>query len=339
MFDRVNKYYFRSFIDNFITLFITLFIIVSVIFFINIARVTSYVEITFLELFKLYSFLLPQILLFTVPISFFVALAISIFKLSKENESIVIFNLGKKPTQIAGFFLIISGILSLLLLLNALILMPYMQNLNAKFIEYKKTKFSLNIRPGEFGQTFGHWYVFAGASKTKLEYNNFVLYNPVVDGERLVLASGGRVQNINGALSLVLDSGEFYDIAPLKWRVGEYEKMIITSSIAASANEDFSLKSHLKSLITDKEKHKDFSIYTLIALFPLASVLFTFCLGFVVYRYERRTPYIGVFVVLFAYFALILALANKPFVAIPLVFLLCFISSLISFKLKVLNKF
>ena len=339
MFDRVNKYYFKNFVDNLITLFITLFIIVSVIFFINIARVTSYVEISFLELFKLYSFLLPQILLFTLPISFFVALTISVFKLSKENESIVIFNLGKDPKQIAGFFLIISAALSFLLLLNALILMPYMQNLNVKFIEYKKTKFSLNIRPGEFGQTFGHWYVFAGASDTKLEYDNFVLYNPVVEGERLVIASGGKVENINGVLSLVLDKGEFYDISPIKWRIGEYEKMIISSSIKSNTGENFSLKSHLKSLITDKEKHRDFSIYTLIALFPFASVLFAFCFGFVVCRYERQTPYGGVFVVLFAYFALILALANKPFIAIPLVFLLCFISSIISFKLKVLNKF
>lgn len=339
MFDRVNKYYFRTFIDNFITLFITLFMIVSVIFFINIARVTSYVEITFLELSKLYSFLLPQILLFTVPISFFVALTMSIFKLSKENESIVIFNLGKKPQEIAGFFLIISGVLSVLLLLNALILMPYMQNLNAKFIEYKKTKFSLNIRPGEFGQTFGYWYVFATQSDTKLEYNNFVLYNPIIDGERLVLASGGSVQNINGSLSLVLDKGEFYDINPTNWRIGEYDKMIISSSIKSTAKENFSIKEHLKSLVNDPEKYRDFSIYTLIALFPFASTLFAFVLGLIIVRYEKRTPYGGVFVILFAYFSLILALADYPFIAIPVIFLSCLLSSIFAFKVRILNKF
>ena len=72
MLNRVNKYFFTNFIDNLLSLFLTLFLIVSIVFFINIARITSYVEISFLEFIKLYSFLLPQILLFTLPISFFV---------------------------------------------------------------------------------------------------------------------------------------------------------------------------------------------------------------------------------------------------------------------------
>ena len=71
MLNRVNKYFFTNFIDNLLSLFLTLFLIVSIVFFINIARITSYVEISFLEFIKLYSFLLPQILLFTLPISFF----------------------------------------------------------------------------------------------------------------------------------------------------------------------------------------------------------------------------------------------------------------------------
>jgi len=61
----------------------------SIVFFIQIARITSYIEISFGELFKLYSFMLPRVLLFVVPIAFFVSLAMTLFRLSKENESIV----------------------------------------------------------------------------------------------------------------------------------------------------------------------------------------------------------------------------------------------------------
>ena len=108
---RVNRYLLFNFLGTFASLFSTLFLIMSIVFFIQIARITSYIEISFSELFKLYSFMLPRVLLFVVPIAFFVSLAMTLFRLSKENESIVIFTLGGSPNKIAKFFLIFSAFL------------------------------------------------------------------------------------------------------------------------------------------------------------------------------------------------------------------------------------
>ena len=80
---RVNKYLLFNFLGTFASLFSTLFLIMSIVFFIQIARITSYIEISFGELFKLYSFMLPRVLLFVVPIAFFVSLAMTLFRLSK----------------------------------------------------------------------------------------------------------------------------------------------------------------------------------------------------------------------------------------------------------------
>lgn len=336
MLNRVNKYFFTNFIDNLLSLFLTLFLIVSIVFFINIARITSYVEISFLEFIKLYSFLLPQILLFTLPISFFVSLTMSLFKLSRDNESIVIFTLGKSPRELSIFFGVIAGILSLLMLLNALVLMPYMQDLNAKFIEYKKTRFSLNIRPGEFGQKFGNWYIFASdKNQASLEYENIVLYSPFINGERLIISSGGHVENKDGTLSLVLDKGSFYDIGQKNWQVGEFKNLIISSTTKPELLEDFDLIKYW----SNPKKARDLCIYTLIALFPLASVLFALRFGLVVYRYEQRGPYASVFLVLFAYFIGILLFAKLPAIGIPLVFLAAFASSFYLFKRGILRRF
>ena len=63
--DRTARYLFSNFLSTFASLFATLFLIMSIVFFIQIARITSYIEITFLELFKLYMFMLPRVLLFT----------------------------------------------------------------------------------------------------------------------------------------------------------------------------------------------------------------------------------------------------------------------------------
>ena len=49
--DRTARYLLSNFLGTFASLFATLFLIMSIVFFIQIARITSYIEITFLELF------------------------------------------------------------------------------------------------------------------------------------------------------------------------------------------------------------------------------------------------------------------------------------------------
>ena len=101
----------------------------------------------------------------------------------------------------------------------------------------------------------------------------------------------------------------------------------------------------ISAIITGKsskiveKRAKDLSIYTLVALFPLASVLFAISLGIVTYRYEKGFVYVGVFGVLFVYFASIMLLAKKPLIAIPVVFSLFFITSLFAFYQKISKKY
>lgn len=106
---RAEKYLFSNFLSTFASLFSTLFLIMSIIFFLQIARITSFVEINLYELTKLYLFMLPRILIFTIPISFFVALAMSLFRLSKENETIVLFTLGYSSEKNSAIFFIFSA--------------------------------------------------------------------------------------------------------------------------------------------------------------------------------------------------------------------------------------
>ena len=340
MISKVNKYFFYSCLNSFISLFATLFLVVSIVFFIQIARLTSYVEISFSELFRLYSYLMPQILLFTVPISFFIAVAVSFLRLSKENESIVIFTLGQSPLSVGRFFVLLASGLSLIMLLNSLVLMPYAQHLNLSFIEYKKTRFNLNIRPGEFGQRFGDWLVFANEQNADgLLYKDIVLYNPKMGQEKLITSSNGALINENGTLALKLENGHFYDLNVGKWQIGEFKDMTIRSGTGDSQLGEFSLSNYWKQAINDEKRAKDLSIDTLVALFPLASVLFALSFGIITQRYERSTLYFGSFGVLFAYFALIMILAKKPFIAIPLIFILSLALSIITFKRKILDKY
>ncbi|ANE35803.1 putative lipooligosaccharide transport system, permease component (LptF family) [Campylobacter iguaniorum] len=340
--NRVNKYFFSSFLTTFASLFATLFLIMSIVFFIQIARITSYIEISFGELIKLYVFMLPQILLFTIPISFFVSVAMSFFRLSKENESTVIFTLGQNPKNIANFFLSVSFILSAIMLINSLVVMPIAEHLNDRFIEYKKTKLSLNIKPSEFGQKFGDWMVFIEAQNDNnqtAKYENIVMYNISDEGEKLITSLSADIINNNSNLELLLGSGKMYTIAPNLWHISNYDSMTIRTLMQGGKDDEYSLKDYWAQSLKSDKRAKDLSIYVLVALFPLASVLFAMSFGIVTYRYEKGIIYFGIFGILFVYFALIMVFAKQPFYAIPAIFALTFIGSLIAFKKKVLNKY
>ncbi|QQF51557.1 LptF/LptG family permease [Campylobacter fetus] len=340
--NKVNKYLFASFLSTFASLFATLFLIMSIVFFIQIARITSYIEISFSELLKLYLFMLPQILLFTIPIGFFVSVAMSFFRLSKENESIVMFTLGQDPKNISNFFIFISLIVSVVMLINSLVIMPIAQNLNDNFIEYKKTKLSLNIKPSEFGQKFGNWMVFIekqNDNNDSLKYENIVMYDVSDENERLITSQSGDIKNQNSNLELILKKGKMYDIRDNKWNISSYENMVIRTLIQDNKNETYSLKEYWLKAFNDDKRAKDLSIYTLVALFPLASVMFALSFGIVTYRYEKGIIYFGIFGVLFAYFALIMLFARQPIYAIPIIFIASFAFSALTFGKKILMKY
>ena len=95
--DRLQKYILSNLSTLFISIFMPLFAIASVIFSIKLATYTAVIQLSLYDMAKLYLFVLPEILFFTLPISFFVAATLSLFKLSNDNEIVVLFSLGIKP--------------------------------------------------------------------------------------------------------------------------------------------------------------------------------------------------------------------------------------------------
>jgi lipopolysaccharide export system permease protein len=99
--NRVSRYLLKHFSELFSSLFFILFFITSVVFFIKLTAMTAIIKMNFLELGTLYIYLLPRTLIYTLPLTFFIALCITLFNLSKENETIVLFTLGYNPKKIA----------------------------------------------------------------------------------------------------------------------------------------------------------------------------------------------------------------------------------------------
>ena len=340
---RVNKYLLFNFLGTFASLFSTLFLIMSIVFFIQIARITSYIEISFGELFKLYSFMLPRVLLFVVPIAFFVSLAMTLFRLSKENESIVIFTLGSSPNKIARFFLAFSALLSAALLVVAIVMIPIAAQLNANFIDYKKTVAKLNLKPTQFGQKFSDWMVYVGSEsedKNGTTYKDIVMFNPFVkDSQRLITAKNAKIINVGQSVELSLNEGKMYDIRDEIYHQSNFKSMKIRTAQSEEISDVGSIKEYWMEAVSSDKRRKDLSTYVLVALFPLASTLFAISLGIVTYRYEKGMVYVGTFGVLFGYFTLIMLFSSKPALAIPLIFFVFLLAGVLLYKAKITRRY
>ncbi len=335
---RVNEYLLKHFASLFASLFFTLFFITSIIFFIKIASITAIIKINFYELGLLYIYLLPNILIYTLPVTFFVALCISLFNLSKENEIIVLFTLGYKPKKIAKLFIVVSSLLSTLLIVNIILLIPTAEQLNDNFIDYKKAEAKFNIKPTQTGQRFSDWLVYLDQSDEKDKYSGIVMHQAQTpeNTEKIIIAKNANISSDGGTLRLKLDNGKAFEISPKKIEQIDFEKMYLKSKSKSEISKVEGIVSYWKLTLTDKEEAYDLAFLLLIALFPVSTVLFAISIGIVTYRYERSGIYIPMIAVIAGYLApgfILVEYANLP--ALLIVFLISMTVSYLFYRQKI----
>ena len=334
-------YILNQFLSTNLSLFGVLFLIVSMVFFIQLARMTASIEISLFDFFKLYSFMIPRILIFTLPLSFFIALTLTLYRLSRENESIVYFTLGFSPTQMGRFFLRIAGLLSAFCLLVSLVFIPIALVLQNNFIDYKKTQVKFNIKSGEFGQKFLDWLIFIEKENDGL-YQNIIMYRPLKkldEKELFIIAKEGILERSEQSLSFRLRQGSVYDFEQNQtWYAGHFDDIVINTLISDDI-ESRTLLEYYKGISTSPKRAQEFVIYTLIALFPLASTLFALSFGIVTYRYDKGLVYLSVFLVVGLYFGALSVFYQPPLLAISLIFCVTFGLSFWNFWRKILRRY
>lgn len=299
------------------------------------AKITAIVEVNFSELGKLFLFVLPQIFLFTIPLSFFIGLCLSLFRLSRENETIVLFSLGFRPKKLAIFFGIVSFIVTVCLLINSLVLIPISNQLNTNFLDYKKREARLNLKPSESGQRFSNWMLFVKGSSdingTRV-YKDIVLYQAPdkKQNQRLVLSNSASIKNINNDLSLFLKKGYSYDIGAKSFHETEYSDMTIRTKSDNKLRPVNSIFDYWSEIKTDTKRAKNFSLYVLISILPLCTFLFALSFGIVTYRYQKNEIYGSIFAVIFVYF--VLTVIFSKYLPIGGIFIILGLFSAISFE-------
>lgn len=322
---RLESYIAKNFSEIFFSIFLPLFAIASLIFFIKIVSITSTVKVTFLELLQLYLFILPQIIFYTIPIAFFVGGAISLAKLSYDYELIVLFSLGIKPAKIAAIFLKIALFASVVLLVVSLGLIPKTKQLYKNFVAFKKSQATLNIKPTEYGQKFGNWYLFIEQPSGKPNsFERVVLFNKEgVGTENFIMAKEAMLDTNASQLRFILKEGSGYTYEKTKLSQMDFKNMIINDPTNLQNEKYLSVLEYWLEALHNKTRSFDLTVFVLASLFPILCIPLMLSIGILNPRYQKNYSYLFVFLGVVLYYVLIYSISKTlmfyaPAVIIPM---------------------
>ena len=285
---RLSNYLHSQLAISFFPIFLGLFFITSVVFLVKIVSLTSVIKMNFIELFSLYLYTVPQILLFTLPISYFLSLVISISKLSSEYEMTVITSFGVGPLNIVKKLLPITLLISIALLVITLGLIPKAKYLMNSFIDYKKNEANFNIKESEFGQKFGDWLIFIEKKEDNI-YKNVKLFKKENNKEELIVSETAILENKKGNLTFKLFNGKIFIIDDSELNEIDFETMYINEIVNNQQILVFSTSLNYWILSLEYNLDNDsFVFFILTSIFPLISLFLVITFGYFNPRYEKN---------------------------------------------------
>ncbi len=339
---RVTKYLLSTFFGSFTSLFFTLFFLVTIITFIRISKFTLLFSVSFTDLFEIYLYLLPEIITYILPVTFFIALTMAVYKMSKDNEIIVLFAMGLSPKRISRIFFYLSIALSSLLLINALFFIPISKQLGKNFLEYKKLEAKVNLKESEFGQKFATWNLFVNELEDKNIYRDLVLYERDEKGgvDTFIVATRAILDKNSSLLSFNLDEGLVYNFKENELKLIDYEKLKITYKPEIKEIKSDDIFEYWLKAKESKKRARSLSLAILVALLPLASYLFAISFGIANLRHQSPNIYLNMFLVVILYYLFSYQVAVKfPLVGTGFVFAIFYLASHIFFHKKTLVRY
>jgi len=309
---------------------------------IKMAAYTAYIQLTVFEMFKLYLFVLPELFFYTLPITFFVAAALALFRLSTDNEMVILFSLGIKPSYLIKVLMVPAFLLSTLLFFNFFFLFPHAKTLSINFMNYKKGEAKFNLSASEFGHNFGSWLLYIGKDNKDNTFGDVVLFHKDKNEEIVIGAKKATIDNSGGVLRLQLETGKGYSYTSESLTQMKFETLFINNIMTSNQrpylsaydywfnNEPRLQKIHTKKLITD----------ILLSLFPVLSLFMVLAIGVAHVRHQKAYIYVFLFLSVIIYYGLSIGLVNRlGYYTLPLVIFGWLAVTYPYYRRKIVNRF
>ncbi len=332
---KLKEYISKIFSKSFLTLFIPFYIIISLTYLLNISRLSSRISLDSQDFLTFYSYVIPDIIFITLPLTFLAAIINLFSKLSENNEAIALFSLGIRPKTLLKTIFPLSLLFTLLLLLIAIFIIPYSNQTMKNFKNKKIYESNLKILPNTLSQDFGGHHIFIEKNSNG-NFKNITMFTPKEGNNfQILISESGSVVNPPQEVSyLNLNNGSIYQTQKNDYKIINYKNMKLFN------NAKF-YTSKVDSFFNYWLKHKQkFYYYTLLSLTPLLLFVFYFSLGIYNPRYQRNFASLYILLsVMVIYIPAVLARKYEyPFVAIAVVFAWILLS-ILSYYLRVAKRF
>ncbi len=337
----LKRYLFTSFAQIFFPFFFVLLFIASVVLLIDIAGRTYVVKMSFLDLGTLFLYLIPSSLFFIIPITFFASVVLGISRLAYEYELMVCFSLGSKPLDIVRFFLPITLLATMILLIFSLVMLPLANSASKNFVAKKRADIDINIKPGEFGQKLGNWLVYVDSVQNRM-YKNLILFSENgFEGDTFIIAQSGKTSNNQGLFELHLTQGSAYFAAPEEIKRVDYEEMSVRQNVGEPQLRGYDLFEYWHDAFYSNttQKSRKLTQAITVSFFPLVSLFFVPLFGIANPRFSSNKSYFYVIASVAIYFiAVYIASEHFPLTGMVLIPLVWFALGFFLYK-KFIAKF
>lgn len=292
----VKTYISSNFVKSFLTIFLPFFLIISLVYLVKIAGLTAQIQLTFLELLQLYSYSVPDIMFYTLPLSFIAALANVLVKLSQDNELIALYALGLNAQNILRRLILLGLLFSILLGSISFLAMPLAKQLYKSFKEDKKAEAKLNIVAGELGQKFGQYYIYV-KEKDHGIFNDMVIYNRTdMENEQFFAAKTGQLNNQPHVTSLLLNDGYGYTYSDTKLQQAKYKSLEVYDSVEKTLYKFEDIIAHWGRAATEPKMMHRVLFFVFVSLIPLLSIYLVASFTMINPRYQSNHSFLVIFI-------------------------------------------
>lgn len=278
--------------------------IISLVYLVKISALTEKIQITFGELLLLYSYSIPDIVFYTLPLSFITALANVLIKLSQDNELIALYALGLPAKKVLRTFLLLGLLFSLLLLSISFLAMPLSKQFYNSFRQEKQAEAKLNIVPGTLGQKFGNYYMYV-KEKNEDVLSDIVIYNRTDKAQEQFFSSQtGQIQTKGNIISLLLDEGFGYTYSENKLQQVQYKTLEVYNNLKTGGFEFEDIATYWGQAKTDAKRMHRILFFIFISLIPLLSVYLIASFTMINPRYESNRSFLVIFTTTLLFYAI-----------------------------------
>ena len=286
----IGSYLSQNFTSSFLTIFLPLFFIGALVFIIKISALTASIQINFIEMIQLFSYNLPSILFYTIPVSFLVAVVMTLLRLSNDNELMALFALGTPSKSIMYRLFFISSLFSIILLILSLGLMPKTKQQFSSFKHEKASQAQVNINPSKLGQKFGNLFVYV-KHKEGTTLKDVVIYNKDKEhSDQLFIAKSANIKNVNSLITLTLNHGSGYTFSEDTLKEINYQQMQVFQNLNSDEFTYSNIIAYWTELSKTWRKGKIlFFIY--ISLIPMMALYIIASFSIINPRYQKNYAY------------------------------------------------